>query len=205
MTGPASAEPRDLGTFPSRTLVPGTELVRVHRRPPWHYSRDGSGRYDHRGIGTCYTAETPLGALLENARGVTLLSPEFVAQRTVTRVEIAGTLVVADALEPSAYAHGFSLAVSAGLDYSLGERWAHALVEQGFDGIRYLVRHDVMAREVAVALFGVDKVRVALETGLATSAPLDEKIIALGHPYGIRSMSILPGGACSPGAEALEA
>jgi hypothetical protein len=183
----------DLRNFPSNTLPSGTELFRIHRRDPWHYSKDGSGRYDDPRVGTCYTAMSPLGSLLETARGLTLLPPDFVSERRVTRVRLSVPLVVADTLAPGAYAHGYTLSLSSGKDYEAAAEWAGALVEQGFDGLRYLLRHDVAGGEVGVALFGLDKVRLSLEGGSATTRPLCEEVISLAHPYGVRSASVLPG------------
>lgn len=191
MTG-ASVRPRDVDHFPSSILDVGSKLVRIHRLSPWHFSRDGSGRFDHPEVGTCYTGESDLGALLENTRGATLLSAQFIQVRSLSRVAIAEKLTLADTLHPSSYEHGYTLSISTGHCYEPSQEWARALKGAGFDGIRYLLRHDVTAKAVGVALFGVTRVRSALERGGTTTEPLTQDVIALGRPFGLRFAGPVP-------------
>lgn len=81
-------------------------MCRIHRyrRSPWWFASDGAGRFDlpvpH---GTCYLAVDPVAALLEVARGLTILSQDFLARRRLASAALPEETNLADftALRPT--------------------------------------------------------------------------------------------------------
>lgn len=184
--------PDDLAEFPAHTLPAGTPLYRIHRaaRSPWWYSSDGTGRFDlpapH---GTCYLAEEPLATLLEVARGLTLLSEEFLSTRRLLTATLAAELRLADLTTPGAYRFGVTGEVATTTDYTGPQAWAAALYRAGFEGLRYHVRHDPRAE-----LYGVARFRPA---GGGPAAPgrsqeLPAGLLLEAAPFGIRLAASLP-------------
>lgn len=153
----------DLSEFPARHVRAGTLLHRVHRAGWAHFSTDGSGRFDVERLGTLYLAEAPLGALLEVARGLTLLSPEWRAVRRLTSTRLTSSVRLADTTHPRAYSYGVTNELASTADYAVPQRWAVAFAARGFDGVRYVTRHDVACGETSIALFGSPRVRAAID------------------------------------------
>jgi hypothetical protein len=159
---PLAAPPADLRRFPSFRLTPARALCRVHRRDrgPWWFSHDGSGRFDlPPPRGTCYLAESPLGAFVEVFREIALVFQAVVDARRVSTLRVPAAVRLADCTRARAF--GLTAEIHATEEYAATQRWAAAFAAAGFAGVRYLVRHDPSARSVGVALFGA-----AGETGL---------------------------------------
>lgn len=133
-------------------------LCRIHRagRSPWWFSHDGTGRFDLAGgRGTCYLAEESAGCFLEVFRPWLLIpEPEVAARRISRPVPSGGELLLADCTEEGARAFGVTGEIHSTSDYALTRRWAAAFADAGFDGIRYLLRHDPAQRLAGIALFG---------------------------------------------------
>lgn len=189
----AGEPPSDLTEFPSATLTDKNKLVRIHKRPPIYFGSNGMNRYDHPRLGTCYFAESNVGALLEVARGLTVIGPDWLEDRKISSVRVGAPIVIADTTHPKAYAHGYTLTVSAGGDYGLGAEWAEALAEHGFDGLRYKLRHDTTASETGVAVFGTTAALGALTGGSWLTEPLTPAMVALSKPFGVKYEEPLPG------------
>lgn len=190
---PLATPPEHLEGFPAYVLPVGASLYRAHRahRSPWWSSSDGSGRFDlPLPAGTCYMAEEPLAALLETARGLTLLSEEFLAGRRLFSVSLPAPFRLADLTAPAAYGFGVTAELSATTDYTAPRAWAQALRRAGFDGIRYHVRHDPRSMLTGTALFG--------RAGRAKNAPrgrsheLPAHLLLAAAPFGIRVAGPLP-------------
>jgi hypothetical protein len=145
-----------LDGFPRRTLRGDRVLHRIHRRPAWWFSSDGSGRFDPvgTGVGACSWAERPLGAWIEVFRKQMLLSQADVDNRRLCSVALGRDLRLADLTSRRALAFGVTASLGAGEDYGASQAFAVEAVQSGFDGIRYLVRHDPAQRLYGVALFG---------------------------------------------------
>lgn len=174
-------------------LPAATPLYRVHRvsRSPWWFSSDGSGRFDLSSPrGTCYLAEDPLAALLEVARGLTILSDAFLAERRLFTTTLASELRVADLTAPAAYAFGVTAELSATSDYVEPHRRAAMLHAAGFDGVRYHVRHDPTGAQIGVGWFGAAGDLAARPNGY--SQPLPAELLLAAAPFGIRIARNLP-------------
>jgi hypothetical protein len=148
----------ELAGFPKRTLRGARTLHRIHRRErdAWWFSSNGDGRFDPSGSeeGACYLAEDPLGAWVEVFRKTQLLAEADVAARALMTVALGRDLRVADLTSRRALGYGVTASLGAGEDYEASQRFAAAALAAGFDGIRYLVRHDPSHKLYGIALFG---------------------------------------------------
>jgi hypothetical protein len=146
-----------LARFPRRTLRADRVIHRLHRvgNRPWWFSSDGSGRFDPVGTsaGACYLAEHPLGAWVEVFRKRMLLDEAEVRARALLSVSLGRDLRLADLTSRRALGFGVTASLGANREYAASQELAVGLVEAGFDGIRYLVRHDPAQRLFGVALF----------------------------------------------------
>lgn len=148
----------DVAKLPRRTLRAGARLHRIHRadRAPWYFSNSGTGRFDPidtPGRGACYWAEAPLGAWVESFRTVRTITPDDLARRSLSTIELAVDLTVRDLTVKRALNAGITMALTGGSDYAPAQRLATRLQGQS-DGVRYRVRHDLSARYKAIAWFG---------------------------------------------------
>jgi RES domain-containing protein len=148
----------ELQRFPKRTLRGARTIYRIHRRKKsaWWFSANGDGRFDPTGSGTgaCYLAEDPLGAWLEVFRKALLLAEADVTGRELMTVALGRDLRLADLTSRRALAYGVTASLGAGEDYAASQRFAAHALAAGFDGIRYLVRHDPAQKLYGIALFG---------------------------------------------------
>lgn len=133
-------------------------IFRIHRRDhtPWWFSSDGNGRFDLSGEeeGTCYLAETPVGAFIEVFRHQPVIAAEEVDARLLATLSTRKRSKIADCTMAKARRFGITAAIHTQPDYELTRRWAQAFAKAGFHGIRYRVSHDPSQRELGVALFG---------------------------------------------------
>jgi hypothetical protein len=145
-----------LGRFPRRPLRGDRTLHRIHRESVWWFSSDGSGRFDpvRTGKGVCHWAERPLGAWIEVFRKRMLLSEAEVDGRSLCSVALGRDVRLADLTSRKALSFGVTASLGANEDYGPSQAFAAQAVQAGFDGIRYLVRHDPAQRLYGVALFG---------------------------------------------------
>lgn len=141
--------------FPEIRLS-GAHLFRIHRagRSPWWFSSDGSGRFDLTdGRGTCYLAEEPLGCFVEVFRAWILIPEAEIAARRIARLDLP-PVRLADCCSARCRKLGLTGEIHSTPDYARTQAWAAALAAAGFDGLRYLLRHDPSQRFRGVALFG---------------------------------------------------
>lgn len=163
-------------------------MYRIHRyrRSPWWFASDGAGRFDLPvPQGTCYLAVDPVAALLEVARGLTILSHDFLAGRRLASAALPDGTNLADFTAPAAYAYGVTAELSATADYTMPHAWARALHAAGFDGIRYHVRHDPSSTLTGIAWFGRAGRRPRPLPGYSRPIPAD--VLLRAAPYGIRT------------------
>jgi RES domain len=159
---------------------------RMHRRHhgAWWFSSDGSGRFDLAPPnGTCYLAETALGALVEHFDGISVIPQEDLDQRRISVVSAGRPLRLADCTSPEARRFGADLSLSASSDYARAQRFAAWFRGAGLEGVRYLLRNDPAATMVGIALFGP-----AGEQDLAvlSTSPVDDATLATAaQRYGI--------------------
>lgn len=150
------AEPRALWGFPGRALAAGTALARIHRRdrgPLW-FRHDGEGRFDlPPPRGTMYAAAEPLGCYAEVFRHLRLVPREEIDVRRLSTLAPRRDLRLADCTSPRARAFGLTGALHTTPAYEETQGWASAFAAAGFDGVRYLLRHDPAQRLVGYALF----------------------------------------------------
>jgi hypothetical protein len=148
----------NLRGFPRRTLRADRPLYRIHRadHDPWWFSNDGSGRFDPVGSddGACYLAEDPLASWLEVFRTPLLISEKDVRARTLLCAPLGRDLKLADLTSRRALAFNVTASLGADEDYTASQAFALDALQAGYDGVRYLVRHDPAQRLRGVALFG---------------------------------------------------
>jgi hypothetical protein len=148
----------NLSGFPRRTLRGDQTIHRIHRtaRGPWWFSADGSGRFDPVGTGhgACYLTSRPVGACVEVFRKQMLIPEAETLERALLSVELGRDLRLADLTSRRALAYGLTATVSVAESYAISHRFAAAAVAAGYEGVRYLVRHDPAQKLYGYALFG---------------------------------------------------
>ncbi|MGO1543697.1 MAG: RES family NAD+ phosphorylase [Gulosibacter sp.] len=147
-----------LAGFPARPLDVQDSVYRSYssnRGPGW-YSSNGSGRFDlsppH---GTGYVADTVAMAIRERfgviARRRVLSNAEVDSFRVAELTGINGSF--GDVSSAAAAEFGVTGELTTSKDYELSRRWAAALYEEGYDGIRYVPRF-TPGDQSAWAVFG---------------------------------------------------
>lgn len=176
-----------LDGFPRRTLRGDRMIHRIHAvdRSPWWFSADGSGRFDPvgTGMGTCYLAERPLGAWVEVFRKTMLLPEAEVRHRSLLSVQIGRDLRLADLTSRRALAFGVTASLGADQNYEPSQAFAVRAVQQGFAGLRYLIRHDPAQKLLGIALFGTADVGAGESEAWpsGSEAPLSTELVSEAH------------------------
>jgi RES domain-containing protein len=146
-----------LERFPRRTLRGDKTIYRIHRaaKGAWWFSGDGSGRFDPvgSGKGACYLAERPLAAWVEVFRKQMLLAEAEIRERSLLSIELGRDARLADLTSRRALGFGVTASLGANEEYAESQAFAVQAVQAGFDGIRYLVRHDPAQKLHGIALF----------------------------------------------------
>lgn len=155
---PLSAPPQSLDGFPVWRLDTERALSRVHLRTrnPWFFDGSADGRFNLRAPrGTCYLAETAVGAFLETlSRRGRLIPQAEVDDRALSTLTVPYERHLADCTVARARGFGITAGIHALEDYERTQAWAQAFAASGFEGIRYRISHDPRAPGVGVALFG---------------------------------------------------
>lgn len=193
MTGigaPPAAE--DLRGFPSVGLPEGLAVYRIHRatRGPWWFTSAGYGRFDLAAPrGTWYAAHTPQGAFIEVFGEVTVIPQNDVRAKRLSELVLPRPFRLADVTVPAALGRGVTLELSAGIrggaPYAHTQPWAEAFADAGFEGIRYLCRHDPSAGQICYALFGEAGERDHPPAEHATTPIRQELIESVRERYGL--------------------
>ena len=148
----------DLSDFPTFRLLPEHRLFRIHRAGygPWWFSSSGDGRFDLRPpLGTCYLAEEPVGAFIEVFQGFDEAVPHAdVRARRISTLSVPRVFRLADCANSLARRSGITGEIHSMTTRRQTQQWARAFADAGFDGIRFLVRHDPAQQRVGFALFG---------------------------------------------------
>jgi hypothetical protein len=143
--------------FPRRTLRGDRTIYGIHKsaRAPWWFSSIGDGRFDPvgTGMGACYLAEAPLGAWVEVFRKRQLFPEAEIAHRSLLAVTLKRDLRLADITARRALSFGITASLGANEQYDDSQTFAAQALENGFDGIRYFVRHDPAQKLYGLALF----------------------------------------------------
>ncbi len=143
--------------FPRRTLRGERTIYRIHKsaRAPWRFSSAGDGRFDPVGTGTgaCYLAEAPLGAWVEVFHKRQLLPEVEIVERSLLAVALKRDLRLADITARRALSFGVTASLGANEHYDESQKFAVQALENGFDGVRYFVRHDPAQKLYGLALF----------------------------------------------------
>ncbi|MEA2639954.1 MAG: hypothetical protein QOF51_1348 [Chloroflexota bacterium] len=147
-----------LAGFPSWMLSPERVLYRVHRRTrsAWYFDSGPDGRFNlSPPNGTCYLAETAIGAFLETlGRQGQLIPQADVDERALSTIMVPDARRLADCTVARARGFGITTGIDAIEDYARTQQWARAFHAVGFTGIRYRISHDPRAPGVGIALFG---------------------------------------------------
>jgi len=104
-------------------------------------------------MGACCLAEAPLGAWVEVFRKRQLLPEVEIAERSLLAVTLKRDLRVADITARRALSFGITASLGAGEQYDDGQAFAVQALQEGFHGVRYLVRHDPAQKLYGLALF----------------------------------------------------
>jgi RES domain-containing protein len=146
-----------LAKFPRRTLRGDRTIYRIHQaaRGPWWFSSDGTGRFDPVGTGkgACYLADKPLGSWVEVFRRQMLLPEGEVKGRSLLAVKLGRDRRLADLTSRRALQFDVTASLGADRGYDESQAFAVEAMNAGFDGIRYLVRHDPAQDLYGIALF----------------------------------------------------
>ena len=170
------APPQDLPQLPTASLG-ATDVWRIHPAEiaPWFFDTGPDGRFNLADAGTCYLAEERLGAFIEKfgrlvrpggvipeplveAQRLSRLRPPRVDVLDLTDGRVLGLL-------------GLTAEIHSTTDYVLTQRWASALGDAGYSGIRYKARHDPRGQLASIALFGPRK--AAPSARETTAVPID--------------------------------
>jgi hypothetical protein len=167
---PLSAPPdaERLGEFPTVQLR-GTTLYRLyrHRDPATGAVRSGfffasapghpdaGGRYDLPAPrGTCYFAESKMGAWLETFRHALVVDRIELRSRRLLATRVPRSLRAADLVHERARAFGVTGEIHTTADYALTRQWAAALLGTGLRALRGRIRHDPALEHGSVTLLG---------------------------------------------------
>lgn len=131
-----------------------------------------------------------MAALLEVARGLTILSEQFLSARRLFTVTLAADLRLADLTAAGAYRFGITGELGATADYTAAHAWAAALRATGFDGTRYHVRHDPRSRLTGVGWFG--RAGRARHRPGGYSQTIPSAVLLDAAPFGIQIAGNLP-------------
>ena len=173
---PLRRPPADLSGFPAFHLRRGQTLFRLHRTDaqPWWFSNDDSGRFDLSGeAGTCYLADSAVGAFIEVFRVATVIREAEVDARALSRLRPPRRVRLADCTVSTAREFGITGAIHSQPDYALPRAWAEGFAAADFGGIRYRLSHDPAQRELGVALFGAGEQRLPIRK----TEPVPEEVI----------------------------
>ncbi len=156
----------------------------------WWFSRSGAGRFDlvaSADLGSCYFAERPEGCVLEVFRSFTRSIPKGeLDSRRLLRFELLQDVRVADCTAERARLWGITGEIHSTPVYEDTHAWADAFARAGFQGIRYLLRHDPAQHLAGVVLFGPAGSPVNLPD--ISGEPIDEKVLdEIQRRFGIQS------------------
>lgn len=144
-------------------------------KDPWWFCSDGLCRFDLTGLrGTCYLAEDALGAFVEVFKDFGAVAESDVEARRIAELSVRREMHLADCTAAKARRFGITAEIHSSPDYAKTQRWAAALAAAGFDGVRYLARHDPSVRLVSYALFGPTGVGSA---SLVVSKPIGLRLL----------------------------
>lgn len=138
-------------------------LWRIHLagRDAWHFASGPDGRFNLAAPnGTCYLSEKELGAFVEHfgrlLRPGGALPQPLVDARRLSAVRV-GQLNLVDVTRRAVLgALGLTGEIHTTTDYAATQRWAETFKGAGYDGIRYLARHDPSLKLASIAVFGPD-------------------------------------------------
>lgn len=140
-------------------------------------------------LGTCYFAERPEGAFLEVFRNFPAAVPEAeVRSRSLSRIELLEEVALADCTEARARLWGLTAEIHSTPHYEETQAWASAFARSGFQGVRYLLRHDPSQSSAGFALFGPAD-SISGHTGAVQTGPINPDLLAeIERRFGISVM-----------------
>ena len=155
----------DLADFPDRRFTTRRRWWRCHRDDlgVWFYASapqaddPGGGRWDvPTPDGTCYLADSDVGALLEVA-GPDLhdhgfVTEDFLSARSVSTVQLPHATRAADLHSDDVASFGVTTELTGAISYLMTRLWAAAWQRDGFQGISHQLRF--RPNTSGLALFG---------------------------------------------------
>lgn len=151
---------------------------------PWYFSNDDSGRFNlvSGREGTCYWGTTLSGSILEvlgpELAAVGVLSARWFEEKCVWSAELTSDIRIADLANIGARQFGVTLELFTITPYVLPQRWASEIRECGWEGIRYLLRHEPSGASKGIALFGPRGAQDSHEAAaLVAKVEFDEELL----------------------------
>jgi RES domain len=96
-----------------------------------------------------------VGAFVEVFQGFDEAIPiEDVRVRRISVLSVPREMHLADCTQAHARRFGVTAEIHSGTSREQTQAWARAFARDGFEGVRFFVRHDPAQRRVGVALFG---------------------------------------------------
>ncbi|MFF7279103.1 RES family NAD+ phosphorylase [Streptomyces griseorubiginosus] len=157
-------DPYELMDFPSVTWEDPQVAFRIHLadNEAAYFGDRGIYRFDaphwltgRQRYGTCYLAQSPVGAFLETLGEIRPLAAHLVNERVISELVPSEPFKIADLTDESVVGrYGIFGDLSAGDDYALTQEWGAALQQAGFQGVQYRASHHPQLNETSIALFG---------------------------------------------------
>lgn len=191
LLGSPPSDPSELTDFPEHLLGKGSQLHRIHRTElnPWFFSSGPLWRFspcEIVGLGACYLAEKPVTGLLETFKGFQVVDETELRARAQFSVVLDRPLRLADCCATTAARFGVNGEIHTTPDYDRPQKWASALAQAGFAGIRYLCRSDPGMQLIGYALFDRAGPAPVGHWPDGTDVPVAEATIREAEIYGLQ-------------------
>lgn len=157
-------DPNELMDFPCVIWDDPQVTFRIHRseNEAAYFGDRGIYRFDapmrltgRQRYGTCYLAQSPVGAFLEALGEINPLTTAHIDERVISELTPSQPYRIADLTHDSVVGnYGIFGDLSAGDDYALTQEWGAALQQVGFEGVQYHASHHPKLDEMSIALFG---------------------------------------------------
>jgi len=146
-----------LSDFPAFNLTPSLRVFRIHAKDygPWWFSTSMKSRFDLADPdGTCYVAESRLGAFVERFQDFSVIPFSVIRDSKIASLQLPQPLRLADCTAPQARRFGMTGEIHTVAARDITQAWAQAFSRDGFDGMRYFARHDPSMKRKSIAIFG---------------------------------------------------
>ncbi|MGH2517480.1 MAG: RES family NAD+ phosphorylase, partial [Ktedonobacterales bacterium] len=140
--------------------------------------------------GTCYVAESQLGAFVERFQDFLAIPFTVIHGSKIASLRLPRPLRLADCTVSQARRLGMTGEIHTFASRDITQAWASAFSRDGYDGIRYFARHDPSMKRKSIAIFGA-----AGEANwpVVRDRRIDKRLIQRAKAvFGIKVLDILP-------------